>query len=280
MDVRQMLDYHVRKRAVLTVAAIPRPIGEAPQLGVMEVEKDGRIKTFLEKPQNAKPIRRKPGYVLASMGNYIFNADVLEEILERDANDGSSHHDFGRNILPILIQSADVFAYDFSKNKVPGMSPAERGYWRDVGEIDSYWEANMDLVSVTPTFNLYNEEWPIQGSSPSGPPAKFVFANEAENRMGIATDSLVSEGCIISGGRINRSILFPEVRINSYSYVTDSILMNGVHIGRHAKIRRAIIDKHVVIPQGMEIGYDLQRDRKRFTVSRGGIVVVPKEMKL
>lgn len=279
MDVRQMLEYHIRKRAILTVAAIPRPIKEASQLGVMEVEKDGRIRSFQEKPKNPKSVPRKKGNVLASMGNYIFNSDVLIDILEQDAKNDSSH-DFGKDILPSLIKKTGVFAYDFSKNKVPGMTKFEKGYWRDVGDIDSYWEANLDLVSVSPTFNLYNDEWPIQGSSPSGPPAKFVFANEAENRLGIATDSLVSEGCIISGGRINRSILFPDVRINSYSYVTDSILMAGVNVGRCAKIRKAIIDKHVDIPPGMEIGYELQKDKKKFTVSPDGIVVIPKEMKL
>jgi glucose-1-phosphate adenylyltransferase len=215
------------------------------------------------------------------MGNYIFDTGVLVDELSRDASSpGESAHDFGRNILPEMVaRGADVYAYDFSQNEIPGAHETERGYWRDVGTIGAYWQANMDLVQVVPTFDLYNERWPIRSWTRPLPPAKFVFADPGDAtgqaRMGIATDSLVSEGCIISGGRIDRTVCSPQVRINSFAHVEESVLLDGVDVGRHARIRRAIVDKDVHVPSGVEIGYDPETDARRFTVS-DGIVVVPK----
>jgi glucose-1-phosphate adenylyltransferase len=213
------------------------------------------------------------------MGNYVFTKKLLLEELQRDAS-GDSAHDFGRNILPEMVaRGRDVFAYDFSQNEVPGSHPNERGYWRDVGTISAYWKANLDLVKVVPDFDLYNPRWPLRTWTRPLPPAKFVFADPGDGsghaRMGIATDSLVSEGCIVSGGRIDRTVLSPQVRVNSFAYVEESIILDGVDIGRHCRIRRAIIDKDVHVPANTEIGYDPEADARRFTVS-DGIVVVPK----
>ena len=277
MDINQMLDFHLDKEADVTVAAIPVPVAEASAFGILEVAEDGAILSFDEKPARPREMPGRPGWALASMGNYLFATAPLVAELERDQEGDGSNHDFGRNILPAMVGSRRVYAYDFSKNEIPGMLERERGYWRDVGTIGTYWQANMDLISVNPVFDLYNQRWPIRTYTPPLPPAKFVFA-EAE-RMGIATDSLVSEGCIISGGRIDRSVLSPGVRINSFAHVEQSILMDGVQVGRHARVRRAIIDKGVHIPAGMEIGYDLEADRRRFTVD-DGIVVVEKEADL
>ena len=277
MDVRQMLNYHIRNKAELTVSVIPKPVNEASNFGVIEVDREWRIKGFEEKPKNPKPIPGRPDMALISMGNYIFNTDTLLEEVTADSERKDSTHDFGRDIIPNIRKKRRLFAYDFAKNKIPGMTPAEKGYWMDVGSIDAYWQASMDLIAVSPIFNLYNSEWPIRTHYPTCPPAKFVFADKEKERVGIATDSMVSEGCIISGGQINRSILSPQVRINSYSYVTESILMEGVNVGRHTKIKRAIIDKYVDIPSGAEIGYNLKEDKKRFYVTESGIVVVPKE---
>lgn len=277
MDVRQMLNYHIKKKAELSVSAIPRLVKEASSCGIIEIDKELRIKGFEEKPKNPKPIPGRPEMALVSMGNYIFNTNTLIEEVLADAERTNSTHDFGRDIIPAISKKRRVFAYNFAKNTVPGITPAEKGYWMDVGSIDAYWQASMDLVAVSPVFNLYNEEWPIRTYYHPCPPAKFVFADKEKERVGIAMDSIVSEGCIISGGQINRSILSPQVKINSYSYVTESILMEGVNVGRYAKIKRAIIDKYVTIPVGMEIGYNLKADRKRFYVTESGIVVVPKE---
>jgi glucose-1-phosphate adenylyltransferase len=211
------------------------------------------------------------------MGNYVYQTGALVDELARDAS-GDSAHDFGRNILPEMVaRGLGVYAYDFAQNRIPGADPAERGYWRDVGTIYAYWQANMDLVQVVPSFDLYNPRWPIRTWTRPLPPAKFVFAESGGGhaRMGIATDSLVSEGCIISGGRIDRCILSPQVRINSFSHVEESVLLDGVNVGRHARLRRCIVDKGVRIPAGAEIGFDPELDAKRFTVS-DGIVVVPK----
>ena len=280
MDVRQMIDFHLAREADLTVAAIPVPVEEAPSLGVIEVDTEGRMVSFVEKPEihRAARIPGRPDWVLASMGNYIFDTAPLIHELRRDAeSDNESQHDFGRNILPQMVEDKRrIFVYDFSQNQVQGARPADEPYWRDVGTIDSYWASNLDLVQVVPAFDLYNPRWPIQTWSRPLPPAKFVFADEEHARMGIATDSLVSEGCIISGGRIDRSVLGPMVRVNSFSHVEESILMNAVDVGRHARIRRAIVDKGVHIPAGVSIGLDPEEDRRRFTVSEGGIVVVPK----
>jgi glucose-1-phosphate adenylyltransferase len=281
MDVRLMLDFHRDKRADLTVAAIPIPVEEAHDFGIMEVDNDGRLIGFVEKPKSgAKTMPGDPTRCLASMGNYLFTTDVLVQEIVSDAADPDSAHDFGKSIVAGMFSRKRVFVYDFAKNEVPGQSERERGYWRDVGSLDAYYQANMDLVDVNPIFSLYNDQWPIFTIQYNYPPAKFVFANEHEGRVGRATDSLISEGCIISGGRVNGSILSPMVRVNSYASVEGSILFENVNIGRHCRIRKAIIDKHVDIPAGTSIGYDLEEDRKRFHVTETGIVVIPKGMRL
>jgi glucose-1-phosphate adenylyltransferase len=276
MDVHQMLDYHLESDAEMTVAAIPVPVKEATQFGVIQVDISGRMIGFEEKPQQPKEMPDRPGWALASMGNYLFNNALLVEALKADS-ERESNHDFGRNILPELFGNGRrCYVYDFSKNIIPGSNDRERGYWRDVGTIDAYWQANLDLIAVEPVFDLYNERWPVRTHNRHHPPAKFVFASEAEGRMGIATDSLVSEGCIISGGRIDRTILSPRVRINSFSHVEESILFDDVNVGRYARLRRVIVDKRVTIPARMDIGFDPDLDRRRgFYVSEGGITVVP-----
>lgn len=281
MDIRQMIAFHLDRDADLTVAAIPVPREEARAFGVIEVDAEGRIVAFHEKPADPPPIPGDPDKALASMGNYIFKTQALIDELERDAGNDASNHDFGRDIIPGTVAGGRrVYVYDFAKNLVPGEDERERGYWRDIGTVDAYWEAQMDLVEVQPMFNLYNRRWPLRTGLSLDPPAKFVWSDEANARVGIATDSLVSDGVIISGGRIHRSVLSPRVRINSFSEVEESVLFENVGIGRHARIRRAIIDKDVVIPPGMSIGYDLEADRRRFYVSDGGIVVIPKRAKL
>jgi glucose-1-phosphate adenylyltransferase len=281
MDVRQMLDYHLDCKADATVAAIPIPIHEAHDFGIIEVDDTGRMVGFVEKPRSgAKTMPGDPTRCLASMGNYLFATDVLVQEIVRDAGDPNSAHDFGKSIIASIYERKRVFVYDFAQNRVPGQSERERGYWRDVGSLEAYYQSNMDLVAVDPIFSLYNESWPIFTVQYNYPPVKFVFANEREGRLGHATDSLVSEGCIISGGRVNRSILSPKVRVNSYSSVEESILFENVNIGRHCRIKKAIVDKHVDIPAGTSIGYDLDEDRKRFHVTESGIVVIPKGMRL
>jgi glucose-1-phosphate adenylyltransferase len=278
MDIRQMLDFHLQRAAEVTVAGVPVPLSGAHEFGIIDFDSDSRIIGFQEKPKIPRPIPDRPDRAMASMGNYIFNTDTILSELEMDALRDSSH-DFGKTILPEIYKKKKVFLYDFSHNEVAGMTENQRGYWRDVGNIDTYWQANMDLVSVSPVLNLYLEEWPIRTTHYPLPAAKFVFADKERKRLGIATDSLVSEGCIISGGHINRTILAPRVKINSYSYVTDSILHNRVNVGRYAQIRKAIVDKGVDIPTGAKIGYDLAEDRSRFVVSEGGVVVIPKGYK-
>jgi glucose-1-phosphate adenylyltransferase len=281
MDVQQMLDYHVAKRADLTVAAIPIPVEEASDFGVIEVDGDGRMIGFVEKPKSdPKTVPGDPSRCLASMGNYIFTTDALVQEIVRDAGDPGSAHDFGKSIVVAMHQRKRVFVYDFATNHVPGQGEKERGYWRDVGNLDAYYQANMDLVEVDPVFSLYNDRWPIYTIRHNQPPVKFVFNNVEEQRIGRATDSLISEGCIISGGHVHHSILSPKVRVNSYSLVEGSILFEDVSIGRHSRIRRAIIDKHVEIPPHTEIGYDLAKDAKRFHVTESGIVVIPKGMRV
>ena len=281
MDVRHMLDFHIDHGADLTVAAIPIPVKDAGEFGIIEVDNTGRMVGFVEKPKSdPKTMPGDPTRCLASMGNYLFTTDVLVQEIVRDAGDPNSAHDFGKSIVAGIYQRKRVCVYDFATNRVPGQSDRERGYWRDVGSLDAYYNANMDLVAVDPIFSLYNESWPIYTVQYNYPPAKFVFANEREGRLGHATDSLVSEGCILSGGRADRSILSPKVRVNSYASVEESILFENVNIGRHCRIRKAIIDKHVDIPPGTSIGYDLEEDRRRFHVTESGIVVIPKGMRL
>lgn len=280
MDVQQMLTFHREKNAECTVAAIPVPIEQGHQFGIVTVDADGRMIGFDEKPKNPKPMPGDPTKCLASMGNYIFSTDVLVKEIVCDAGRPESSHDFGKSIISELYKYSRVYVYDFATNEVPGQGEKERGYWRDVGTIDMYYQSNMDLIDVDPVFNLYNDHWPVYTAAQTKPPAKFVFADLAHDRIGRATDSLVSEGCIISGGHVHRSILSSGVRINSYAYVEESILFENVNVGRRCKIRRAIIDKNVDIPPGTTIGYDLEEDRKRFFVNDSGIVVIPKGMKV
>ena len=276
MDVNQMLQEHIANDADLTIATIPVPVEEAHQFGVVEVDDNFKVTGFVEKPkEGARTIPGRPDMILASMGNYIFKASVMIDVLQRNALRNSGV-DFGKEIIPEMFPRMNVYAYDFAKNIIPGEDAHNQGYWRDVGTIDSYFAAALDLVAVTPLFNLYNPQWPIVSAPNHLPPAKFVFADSRSQRIGIATDSLVSDGSIISGGTINRCVLHSRVRINSFAGVDESILMDGVDVGRHSRIRRAIIDKGVKLPPGTTIGYDLELDRQRFTVTDSGIVVVPK----
>jgi glucose-1-phosphate adenylyltransferase len=281
MDVRHMLAFHQAARADATIAAIPVPRHEAREFGILEVDARGRIVAFHEKVADPPPMPGNDAMCLASMGNYIFDPGMLLRELEEDDQLEQSQHDFGHDILPGLVRKgANVFAYDFATNVVPGEDTHNRGYWRDVGHVDAYWEAQMDLIEIHPQFNLYNFRWPIRTGATHDPPAKFVFRDEAQARVGIATDSMVSHGCIISGGRIHRSVLGVGCRVNSFSEVEESILFERVRVGRHAKIRRAIIDKDVEIPSGMVIGFDREADKQRFHVTEHGIVVIPKRAKL
>lgn len=276
MDVRQMVQFHLTKKSACTIAAIPVPVDEARAFGVIEIDEDWQIVGFQEKPAKPREIPDRPGWALASMGNYVFDIDPLVDVLKRDAGRADSKHDFGQDILPSLMTDGRMFAYDFSTNRVPGMHDREVGYWRDVGDLDAYFAANMDLVSVTPTIDIHNPAWPIHTFAQPAAPAKFVFADDEHKRMGVATDSLVSEGCIVSGGRLDRCVLSRYVRVNSYSRVDHSILLDEVVIGRHAQVRNAIIDKHAHIKPGAKVGYDDEADRARFHITKKGIVVVPK----
>ena len=281
MDVRQMLAQHLDTDAELTVAAVPVPKNEAKAFGVIEADANGRIIAFHEKVDDPPTMPGHPDLVLASMGNYIFNTTSLLEALEQDAALESSAHDFGRDIVPTMVANKKrVCFYDFKKNRVPGEDEGSNSYWRDIGTVDAYLAAMMDLVSVKPQFNLYNRRWPIRTGINHDPPAKFVFRDEAAARVGIATESLVSMGCIISGGRIHRSVLSNRCRVNSFCEIEESVLFEDVVIGRQSKIRRAIVDKDVIIPPGTEIGYNLAEDRKKWFVSEEGIVVIPKRAKI
>jgi glucose-1-phosphate adenylyltransferase len=277
MDVRDMLEYHKKNAAHLTVAAIPVPTDKASAFGCIKVNDSWRMIDFIEKPENPPEMPDRPGWTLVSMGNYIFTTAALVRAIENDASQNSSDHDFGKNIVPALYKESPVYVYDFSQNSHPGMIESERSYWRDVGTIESYWRCNMDLVNVTPIFNLYNTRWPIHTYYRPIPPAKFVHDTPEENRVGMATESLVSEGCIVSGGRINRCVLSHRVRINSFSEVNESILFENVEIGRHAKLNKVIVEKNVSIPPNTEIGFDLEADKKRFDVCEGDITVVTKK---
>jgi glucose-1-phosphate adenylyltransferase len=281
MDVRQIIDFQVTKNADATVAVIPVPKQEARAFGVIEADSDGRIVAFHEKLENPPTMPGNPDKCLASMGNYVFQTKNLLEELELDSRLDESKHDFGHDILPRMVERGRrVYAYDFATNVVPGEEEHGRGYWRDIGTIEAYWQAQMDLIEIHPQFNMYNGRWPIRTGVTHDPPAKFVFRDEAHARVGIATDSLVSHGSIISGGRIHRSVLSVGCRINSFSEVEESVLFEHVRIGRHARLRKCIVDKDVEIPEGVEIGYNLEADRKRFFVTDIGLVVIPKRAKL
>jgi glucose-1-phosphate adenylyltransferase len=275
MDVRQMLRFHSKRQAVLTVAAIRVPIQDAHHFGIIEVDEEWRMTGFVEKPENApKTIPGNPDYVLASMGNYIFERGPLVDELKKDSKDKNSDHDFGKNILPKMFPEGNVFVYDFSQNFIPGLEEEEKGYWKDVGTLDTYWEANMDLVGVHPHFNLYNKKWPVLTYIPPLPPAKFVHFSDL--RTGHAINSMISSGAIISGALVENSVIGYNVRIHSFAHVEHSVIMNNVSIGRGAKIRKTIIDKHVQIASEVQIGYDLEADKKRFEVTENGVVVIPK----
>jgi glucose-1-phosphate adenylyltransferase len=266
MDYARMLRFHLDHGAGATMAVIEVPSAEAHRFGVLQVDADDRLTAFLEKPRNLPP--GEP--VLASMGIYIFDMNILVPALEEDARHATSH-DFGSDIIPSLIGKTPIYAYRFyDENKKAAK------YWRDIGTLDAYYEANMDLCRVNPEFNLYDPEWPLHTHQVQAPPAKFVFADEGR-RCGHALDSIISAGCIISGSRVTGSVLCPNVRVHSFCLVDQSILMPGVRIGRHAQIRRAIIDRDVFIPRGARIGFDEEEDRRRHTLSDRGIVVVTKD---
>jgi glucose-1-phosphate adenylyltransferase len=271
MDYQRMVQAHREKEADVTVAALEVPVADATRFGVLQVDTALRLEGFEEKPLCPKPMPGRPDTALASMGIYVFNTEVLRRSVLEDAERSDSRHDFGRDILPRLLHEHSVYAYLFhDENK------KQAKYWRDVGTLDGYWEANMDLVAIDPQFNLYDKSWPMRTSMPMLPPAKFVFA-DLNSRCGIAMDSVVSPGCILSGGAVHRCVLAPEVRINSYARVEESILYHGASIGRHCRIRRAIVEKDVVVPDNTIIGYDPVDDARRFVVSPAGVVVVEAE---
>ncbi len=272
MNYMEMVAYHQEHRADLTVAVIEMNKNLSRELGVLQVDEDFRIIGFEEKPEIPKTIPGNPDFILANMGVYIFNTDTIVRRVIEDAKDPNSQHDFGRNVIPAMISQDSVYAYSFrDENKKVAK------YWRDIGTIDAYYEASMDLVAIDPLFNLYDRDWPIRTYQPPVPPAKTVFFEEHEGgRIGVAYNSILSSGCIISGGMAFRSILSPNVRIHSYAEVRDSILMGGVDIGRKARLNRVIVDKRVRIPQGYQIGYNLKEDAKKFTVTPSGIVVISK----
>ena len=273
MNYRSMIDFHREMGADLTVGALNVNRDAAKSFGVIQVDEQSRITGFEEKPNSPKTIPGSDQVCLASMGIYVFTARFLFEQLCRDATESDSQHDFGKNIIPSIIDSHSVYAFPFQDE-----NRKRQAYWRDVGTIDAYYEANMDLIEVDPLLNLYDQDWPIRTLQPNLPPPKFVFGSDGDpNRCGQAIDSIVCPGTIISGGRVQRSLISPMVRINSYASVEDSIILSGVNIGRYARIRRAIIDKNVNIPAGMEVGFNSDDDRRRgFTISPSGIVVISK----
>ena len=275
MNYKDMYSFLQQKQADVVVGAIEYPLAEASDFGVIGVDSNWQITGWEEKPKKPSPIPNDPNHALCSMGIYLFRTSSLHEHLLTDAQrDGS--HDFGKDIIPAMIRKSRVFAYNFRDENRKAVK-----YWRDVGTLDAYWEANMDLVSVDPLLNLYDRNWPIRTDQGQYPPAKFVFAEEAEGgRIGVALDSMITGGCIISGGRVQNSVLSPRVRINEHAEVFQSVLMENVVIGEHCRIRHAIIDKDVTIPPKTNIGYDMEADSKRFTVTESGIVVISKGMKL
>jgi glucose-1-phosphate adenylyltransferase len=276
MDPSQMVRQHIESGAGVTVAAIRQPIKLADQFGVIETANDHRlISAFREKPTDPVGLADDPEQVYASMGNYVFSTPALLDALRRDAMDPSSKHDMGGNIIPMLADRGEAQVYDFGDNDVPGSTERDRDYWRDVGTLDSFYDAHVDLISAHPVFNLYNNDWPIYTSHEPLPPAKFVHADEG--RLGHAVDSFVSSGAVVSGSRVERSILSPWVVVHSYAEVTDSVLMDNVSVGRNAIVRNAIVDKNVVIPEGARLGVNPEEDRARgFVVSEGGVTVVGK----
>jgi glucose-1-phosphate adenylyltransferase len=277
MDPRQMVDQHVESGAAVTVAALRAPLSQADQFGVIETGPDGQtITAFREKPKVAVGLADAPDQVFASMGNYLFSTDALIDAVSADAQADASSHDMGGNIVPMLVSSGAAHVYDFSRNVVPGEGERDHGYWRDVGTLDAYFDAHMDLISVHPIFNLYNYEWPILTMPAPLPPAKFVF--DEDGRRGQSLDSMVCAGVVISGATARRSVLSPGVHLHSYAQVEGSVLMPGAEVERSAVVVNAILDKDVRIAPGVQIGVDAEADRERFHVSEGGIVVIPKGM--
>lgn len=277
MDFDQMLQSHIESGMEATVAAIRQPLSLATQFGVIEVDKDQptKISEFREKPSDPKPVPGDDSQALVSMGNYIFNAQALIDAIERDAIDETSTHDMGGDIIPYFVEQGTAGAYDFTFNEIPGASERDKSYWRDVGTIDSYYDAHMDLISTMPIFNLYNDEWPVYNQQINMAPAKFI--HDSEGNQGRTNDSIVSLGVVVSGSVVERSVLSPNVRVFSRSLVTDSVVLDSVEIGRDCTIRRAILDKDVVVADGASVGVSRERDIERgFTVTDSGITVVTK----
>ncbi|MEN3123179.1 glucose-1-phosphate adenylyltransferase [Janibacter sp. LM] len=276
MDFSLMVEQHLDTDAACTVAAIRQPIAMSDQFGVMEVGADGRrITAFREKPTDPQGLPDAPHEIFASMGNYVFSTEALMDAVTSDSNHGGSKHDMGGDIIPSFVTQERAYAYDFADNVVPGSTDRDRGYWRDVGTLDSYFDAHLDLTSIHPVFNLYNYDWPINTLHGTYPPAKFVHGDG--ERAGGATNSLVSPGVVVSGGHVDNSVLSPGVFVHSYSQVLDSVLLDGVDVGRHAQLRRVIIDKGVRLPEGIRIGHDREEDRARgLLVTESGITVVGK----
>ena len=272
MNIRQMIDHHNENKADATVAAIPVAKKLASEFGVVEAGANGRITAFHEKDAGAPTIPGDAGRVFASMGNYIFSSAVLQNELNADASDENSTHDFGKDIFPGLVRKANVSVYNFAANHVQGDPPGWEPYWRDVGTIDAYYEANMDLRAIIPALNLYNRDWPVRSASHPDPPAKFVF--DQDGRRGHAIDSVVSSGCILSGGLVRNSVLGRRVRVHGGAVVEDSILLDNCDIGRGARVRRSILDKNARVPENETVGHDLERDRRLHRVTESGIVVV------
>lgn len=272
MNIRQMIEYHVEKRAGVTVAAIPVKREFASEFGVIETTPEGRIVNFHEKKADAPTMPQDPERVYASMGNYVFSTELLLQELYKDGENEASSHDFGKDILPSIIGRVDMYSYDFQTNIIPGDPIGSPQYWRDVGTLDAYYEASMDLRSVSPELNLYNRQWPLRTAGYFDAPAKFVF--DEEGRRGMAIDSIIAGSSIVSGGTVKGSVLGRGVRVHTGSYVENSIIFDNCDIGRHAKVRRAILDKNVKVPESAQIGYNAEEDRKQYHVTESGIVVI------